>query len=241
MRARQRHFNPGSAGAVLALDSRFITGLSDGDPVSTWIDRSGRGNNITQTSTARPTYKIAQQSGQPVIRFDGLDDSMINTSTSLVTAGSSWGLIASGRMNAAIADLRGNIFATRTTTRYWGCMYLRFQSTNYIHGNGVDLSANVTLSNITFRTLPWVSSWIMNGSGNQPNHFTNGQSRSINSAGTSQITETGTTGFVVGSNVSNQWHHGDIWNIIVVPGGISSSLRRRIEHSTAISFKIACS
>ncbi len=46
---------------------------ADGDPVTTWTDSSGNGNNITQaTSTARPLLKTAVLNGRAVVRFDGL-------------------------------------------------------------------------------------------------------------------------------------------------------------------------
>lgn len=51
-----------------------ITGLSDGDPVSTWSDSSGGGYNLTQTSTARPLYQTNTLNGLPVVEFDGTDD-----------------------------------------------------------------------------------------------------------------------------------------------------------------------
>jgi hypothetical protein len=53
-----------------------ITGLSDGDPVSTWADSSGGGYDLTQTSTARPLYQTSTLNGLPVIEFDGTDDTL---------------------------------------------------------------------------------------------------------------------------------------------------------------------
>ncbi len=52
-----------------------IVGLSDGDPVSTWVDSSGGGNNATQgTGSAQPTYKTNQiNTSLPCVRFDGGD------------------------------------------------------------------------------------------------------------------------------------------------------------------------
>jgi hypothetical protein len=53
-----------------------ITGLSDGDPVSTWSDSSGGGYDLTQTSTARPLYQTNTLNGLPVVEFDGTDDTL---------------------------------------------------------------------------------------------------------------------------------------------------------------------
>lgn len=48
--------------------------LNDTDPVSTWIDSSGNGNNATGSGTARPLYRTNIVNGKPVVRFDGSND-----------------------------------------------------------------------------------------------------------------------------------------------------------------------
>lgn len=52
--------------------------VSDGDPVGQWQDQSGNGYHVTQaTAGFRPTLKLAIRGSLPVIRFDGIDDSLI--------------------------------------------------------------------------------------------------------------------------------------------------------------------
>jgi len=46
--------------------------LSDGNPVSTWTDETGNGHDLT-AGTA-PTYVANGINGNPVVRFDGVDD-----------------------------------------------------------------------------------------------------------------------------------------------------------------------
>jgi hypothetical protein len=47
----------------------------DGDPVTTWLDRSGHGNHVTQaTASKRLTLALAVQNGRNVVRSDGVDD-----------------------------------------------------------------------------------------------------------------------------------------------------------------------
>jgi hypothetical protein len=59
------------------LRADAITGLNDNDPVATWLDSSGNGNNATQgTAGARPLYKTGIINGLPVVRFDATDDHM---------------------------------------------------------------------------------------------------------------------------------------------------------------------
>jgi hypothetical protein len=48
-----------------------ITGLSDGDAVASWVDSSGRGNTLTQsTSGAKPSYETNEVNSLPIVRFD---------------------------------------------------------------------------------------------------------------------------------------------------------------------------
>ncbi len=47
--------------------------LADTNPVATWTDQSGYGNNATQgTAANRPAFRTNILNGQPVIRFDGV-------------------------------------------------------------------------------------------------------------------------------------------------------------------------
>lgn len=64
-------------GLQIWLDADAITGLSDGDPIATWLDQSGLGRDASQSTGAKkPTYKTGIINGKPVIRFDGTDDCM---------------------------------------------------------------------------------------------------------------------------------------------------------------------
>jgi hypothetical protein len=53
---------------ALWLDAAQLAVLSDGAPVTTWNDMSGRGNHAT--AAGAPTYETVELNGQPVIRFD---------------------------------------------------------------------------------------------------------------------------------------------------------------------------
>jgi len=72
-------FSPSDvAGLQLWLAADQITGLSDGDPVTAWPDQSGNGNDAAQaTGAKKPTFKTAIQNGEPVVRFDGIDDTLV--------------------------------------------------------------------------------------------------------------------------------------------------------------------
>lgn len=63
-------FTPASApNLIFWVKADQITGLSDGDPVSTWEDQSGNGFDATQSGSNRPTYKTGILNSLPVVRF----------------------------------------------------------------------------------------------------------------------------------------------------------------------------
>jgi len=50
--------------------SDAITGLSDGDPVSTWADSSGNGYDLTASGTDRPSYQTNTLNSLAVVEFN---------------------------------------------------------------------------------------------------------------------------------------------------------------------------
>ena len=69
------------AGLQLWLDASQITGLNDGDAVAAMTDYSASSGDLAQgTASKRPTYKTAIKNGLPVVRFDGVDDTLGNSS-----------------------------------------------------------------------------------------------------------------------------------------------------------------
>lgn len=67
--------------------------LADGTAIggagNEWIDQSGNANHLTQgTAANRPVFKVNIVNGQPVIRFDGINDFL--SMTSELTLGGAW-------------------------------------------------------------------------------------------------------------------------------------------------------
>src|SRR5262249_51597034 len=78
---RASDFSPASI-AGLGLWVRTDAGLAAdaAGRVSEWRDQSGQGNHLTQpTLASRPVYVPGSVNGLPVLRFDGVDDSMAFT------------------------------------------------------------------------------------------------------------------------------------------------------------------
>ena len=64
-----------SANILQWCEMRLLTGLVDGDPITTFTDQCGNGNHWSQsTSGAKPIWKASIVNGHAVGRFDGTDD-----------------------------------------------------------------------------------------------------------------------------------------------------------------------
>lgn len=75
------------AGCEFWVAGNLIVGLNDGDPVSSWADQSGNGNNATQgTGASQPLYETNELNGFPVVRFDGSNDFLDATVAASTTA-----------------------------------------------------------------------------------------------------------------------------------------------------------
>lgn len=69
-----------SSDNILWLDASTL-GLSDGDPISTWPDLSGNGNDAFQNDTSfQPTVQTNEINGNNSIKFDGTNDFLEFTS-----------------------------------------------------------------------------------------------------------------------------------------------------------------
>lgn len=91
------------SGLQMWLDAEAITGLVDNDPVATWTDQSGVGNDATQgTAGNRPIYKTNILNGKPVVRFDNSNDGMTTT----LTLANPYTIIYVGNFNNADANRR---------------------------------------------------------------------------------------------------------------------------------------
>lgn len=61
-----------ATGAIIRVMADAGIAVADGQPIDTWTDQSGNGNNLTAVTTARPTYRAADAfDGMPRVEFDG--------------------------------------------------------------------------------------------------------------------------------------------------------------------------
>jgi hypothetical protein len=108
-----------------------------------------------------------------------------------------------------------------------------FLGTNtYVHGDGVDVSSNMTIANSSAITQSstngFSSAHIYNGAGSNATIYLNGVLQPITSVGTFQETENGTNGFYIGATSASQFWNGIIAEIIVCTEAISPIYRQRV-------------
>lgn len=98
-----------TANLIEHLDADAISGLNDGDGIATWTATVG--TNATQaTVIKRPIYKTGIQNGLPIVRTDGISDSM--QLTGLTQASGSLTFIAA--INPAATGTQKYLFDTQT-------------------------------------------------------------------------------------------------------------------------------
>ncbi len=78
--------SPINSTVLLWLDAARIP-LADGSPVHTWYDAGGMNHHFTQSDLARrPVFRRSGVAGRPVVRFDGIDDVLVNSTLAVTTA-----------------------------------------------------------------------------------------------------------------------------------------------------------
>jgi len=227
MHRRNRHLNPKDAGAIIALDARFLN-LSDGASVSTWTNRTGT-NNLTQaTSTNQPTFKTAIKGGCPVVRFDASNDFL-----------SVGGSINFTNQFTFIVALKNNSITNITIIAkesddidfvLWGGLGLG------ISKSGVAWIVNQGSSSDTSWKI--VSGNLSGTSSGTASIYRDGTRLNTNTTVTISLTNRPT--FYVGRQGGGAYFDGDMGIIIAIQSYISDSLRKRLERSLALIYKIAC-
>jgi hypothetical protein len=226
MRARHRHFNPKSAGAVAAYDARFISGLSDGDNVSTWASRTGTNDATQSTVGNQPNYETNEIGGQPVVNFTpaNSDQLVIN-----ITIPSSATIVSVHRRSSQNIH---TINFGHTSSQAYGFWWF---SDNVIYTQW-NSSTFQTWSPAQTKTGSIVISVAKDGTTTSQVYLNGSTFRAAITPSASSGTFTRLGRADVGSNYNN----GAIGSACLIDAFVSDGLRRRLEHAAAFSFKIAC-
>jgi hypothetical protein len=242
MRARHRHFSYKAAGASIALDTRYIHGVSDGTTVQTWSDRSGNARDAAQaTAGERATYKTAIQGGNGILRFDGND--VYNATFVTGTAYSLYSIFKRSGSNTnifnnatfvAAAGVAGNTSASGRRYQLW---YDDASSGQF------SIFSNATTDTRRSRNNDWnvhsVSAPI--GTGTKVYYLNGGGEVSASVSALGGVTSGSVRMTVGASSWDNVFRfNGDMGLLVAYESAHSASLRRRLEHAAAYSFKISC-
>ncbi len=228
MSRRQRHINPGAAGAVLALDSRFMGGLTTSS-VDVWPDRTSNGNNAEQPTVAlQPEYQLAAQGGQPSIRFDGINDLMSLTGAIPVDEYTFIGLVKKATAASSmvpVASLGGGLAQQP---------YLSFSNGQiFIVGS----EGYKTNANGSFTGWSVISIDIAGTAGAGFKFWLGGVDQALSAFSASA---TATELDSIGAN-SLGFSSGSVSSASVFDSVLNDSTRKRMEQCIAFSFKLPCS
>ena len=238
MRARHRHFNPKAAGATAAFDSRYGIAVADNTAVDTWSNRVGANNATQATSTNRPTFKATGgNANSPALLFDGTKTRLIHDIPTL--GAPSLFMAVATRTGGASFDVVAGFMPPNTSN------YSQIYALGYGSGTNWGLvptdSGQSILNKWRIMSAKPASSATTNSS---TTAWTDGANETT-STGSRYAGEQhnrraiGATGDVPPVDVG--FLQGSISQVIAIPGNVANSLKRRIEHSAAYSFKIACS
>lgn len=234
MRARHRHFSHKAAGAVVAYDARYLSD-SDGTALQTWPDRSGTYNATESDSTKRPLVKTGVNgiNGQTALKFDGTNDDLqaasvpLSTYITVVICGSAFtsakpffieqGPNANGTSGFYFYGTSGNSWQFRRTTTH--------------SGTGV---SNWFGQDAAIGSLRYGGStqYRKNGGANVSNGTVSGTALS-NTSTTNALN-------ICSRDRSLLFSDGLLGSLAIYDGDATNSMLKRLEHSVAYSFKIAC-
>jgi len=135
------------ANLALWLDASQITGLANADPVTTWNDLSGAGNNATGAGATRPTYRTNVLNGLPTVRFSGSFLDLAGAGLNLVRNVAGFTLIAVTNP-AASATQQRVLYASAASSGSTRAFLFRISTTQFqTGGRRLDADSFASISN----------------------------------------------------------------------------------------------
>ena len=245
MRARHRHFNPRDAGAAIALDSRYGFSQADGSSVSIWEDRTNNNNDAEQSTPAnQPTYETNEVGGQPAVKFDASNDRLEFDRADPTEA---WSVLICKRTSA-------NMFQAPFMVKQLAINRNAFEvglnnSAQYgpvivvANGNSTLGGIGGSLRNDQWRCL--FAEWLGGGSSGASFYSVrdDGSLISLSNSGSVGAANQSTLSYVGGTGSGAAFtapFGGLIAQLAIGFTRPNASMRKRLEHAAAFSFKISC-
>jgi len=234
MRGRHRHFNPGGFGAAIALDARFGFSQANGSAVSTWEDRTNNNKDASQATAAnQPSYTSNGLNGSPVVTFDGANTPNQDfLEVASITVNQPITVVAVWRANGLQNYLMDGTVSTGRVIIGLGLSTGATGKVEAYSGGAPTILDTVSMtgsSSITSTLFDTTNSQI----------WRDGVSRVSGTLGNSGITS-----IRLGNRYTNVGNGDQLNGYIGSFAALSSSstaVRKRLEHSYAYAFRLACS
>lgn len=217
---------------------------SDGGSVESWTSRVGKLVASQPEVGMRPTYHTGGLQGLPHVEFDGLNDFLHNTELALVASGSARSVIVVGQSN----DPVGGALFTFGRERIGGsavftCQHVVIGGNYYVYSDGVNAAGNTTvpLTDFTQLHVPFVTSFLSEGSGKKLRVRLNGSDLSTSQAGGVGVDEKA-KGFTIGSRedipVGQQIWNGGIAEVLVYDRALDADSLQAVGAYLATKFDL---
>lgn len=237
MRRRARHWGPKSAGATLALDARYIQ-QGNSTAVSSWADRSGNAYNADQATGAKqPTFETAGLGGQGAVKFDGGDVLAITSGyANIISGDDTWSLVTVTNLSSFSVS---PVVVGQSANFFWE--FGNMSSVSYYIGDNVGGYRTYGTGNGTMSTNTTYVAGFTKTASTAGTLYVNGVAKT-SFTGTLASTRTATGDLYVGGYTSTPTfpvtgYIGAVWWFGT---NLSDSLRKRVDHLAARSFKFAC-
>jgi hypothetical protein len=205
-----------------------------GNLVSRWVDSASSGLfPVTATSTARPAFVANAIEGKPVVRFDGVNDGLNRGASALVNNANGGMMIAVRRHSAVPTTTRTVAFLATGSSTANPRLTLRSSATGLPQSvaRRLDANANVTVNAATAVPTTFqlhaIDANFVQGTLAQ---WVNGTAAGTATMTTGLTSNTNAAGFGIGRGASAaNYFAGDIAEVIVVRGAVSTADRQRLE------------
>lgn len=229
---------PGGVVGNVQLWLKGNSGVTDaGGVASAWTDQSGNGFNVTQNNaSARPAIQANQSNFNPAIKFDGTDDQLSLTG----------GIMGTGTYNDFNAIIVSRAAANATNTQLYEAqasggrinMHIPWNNNN-IYWDAGDAGTNRLNTNwngVLNTNYLWTLTSSVSGtaSGAKKDIFRNGL-RIANNNAQNSFTGNNST-FYLGSQAGNNFTNGDISEIVLYTGNLTSNQLQRINSYMSIKY-----
>lgn len=208
-------------GCKIWLRADSLSALNDGDLVSTWTEEAV-GRNATASSTARPTYKTNVLNGRNAVRFNGTANAMTLSGV----------FDSSVDTSVTVFVVYGNIAQTLDTSVILssgaGVYIARQNDGTYAHIGGISSDPRgIAYNSCSIERVEYSNSSI--------NTYQYGL-KSNTSAGGTTSSGFASGNLVIGSFAGSFWWNGDVSEVIIYSGILTSDQSRAVENYLAAKY-----